>query len=352
MSSAAPLVSAPPALPSLAPANDFFVTAFVAQRQLRRDRGLAAVGEDADPKREALRFRVSQSLDHGAVAVRRASSNEQGQLELQVAHFGLTGPAGVMPLHYRELVMERVRQKDTALRDFLDLFNHRLLSLLYRSWSKYRLAADVADHGGTLEGRFARTMAALSGARSPLELYVGGLLQRPVRSASTLRALLSDVLGVPVQVREWRGAWLPLAADEQSRLTSRARPEGQHARLGEAMLGSRVWDVAAGFDIELTLSERRQWQQFRPGGSRHALAEALVKRFVGCGWRYRIVLTLPRRLLASAALDGRSALGQGDLISASHPTDSGNCLFSLRPSGRAASMKGTHDVHHDPQISG
>lgn len=78
MSSAAPLASAPPALPSLAPANDFFVTAFVAQRQLRRDRGLAAVGEDADPKREALRFRVSQSLDHGAVEYDGPAATNRG----------------------------------------------------------------------------------------------------------------------------------------------------------------------------------------------------------------------------------------------------------------------------------
>ncbi|MBQ1782769.1 MAG: type VI secretion system baseplate subunit TssG [Gammaproteobacteria bacterium] len=352
MSNSTPVISAPLQLPSLAPATDFFVTAFVAQRHLRRHLGLAAVGEDADPKREALRFRVTQSLDHGSVAVRRTSSNAAGQLELQVAHFGLTGPSGVMPLHYRELVMERVRHKDTALRDFLDLFNHRLLSLLYRSWSKYRLATDVAEYGCGLEGRFARAMASLSGARTPLELYMGGLLQRPVRSAATLRALLAEVLGVPVQVREWQGAWLTLAADEQSRLTSRARPEGQHARLGEAMLGSRAWDVAAGFDIELTLNQRRQWQEFRLGGARHALAEALVKRFVGCGWRYRIVLDLPRRLLSPAVLGGQTALGHGDLLSASQPSHSGNCLFSLRPSGRAASMKGTHDVHHDPQITG
>ena len=34
--------------------------------------------------------------------------------------FGLTGPQGVLPLEYSELVADRVRQRDHALRDFLE----------------------------------------------------------------------------------------------------------------------------------------------------------------------------------------------------------------------------------------
>ena len=55
---------------------------------------------------------------------------------------GLTGPSGVLPRHYTELLYKIERDVRTpekhALRDWFDLFNHRFVSLFYRAWEKYR----------------------------------------------------------------------------------------------------------------------------------------------------------------------------------------------------------------------
>ena len=45
----------------------------------------------------------------------------------------------MLPHHYTELLIQRIRERDDSLRDFLDLFHHRLISLFYRAWEKYRL---------------------------------------------------------------------------------------------------------------------------------------------------------------------------------------------------------------------
>src|SRR5947209_18991964 len=55
----------------------------------------------------------------------------------------LTGPDGILPEHYTALLLTRQRLKDTTLRDWLDQFHHRALSLLTRAWEKVRWSAVV-----------------------------------------------------------------------------------------------------------------------------------------------------------------------------------------------------------------
>jgi len=104
-----------------------------------------AVGEDHAPKQEAVRFRAlpSHGFPPGSISEIRPSSDrgadENGKgPELVTAFMGLVGPAGVLPRHYTTLLIERIREKDFALRDFLDPFHHRIVSLFYRAWEKYR----------------------------------------------------------------------------------------------------------------------------------------------------------------------------------------------------------------------
>ena len=56
---------------------------------------------------------------------------------MKVNFMGLSSPQGVLPTPYTELIIERTQKKDNALRDFLDLFNHRLISFFYRAWEKH-----------------------------------------------------------------------------------------------------------------------------------------------------------------------------------------------------------------------
>src|SRR6202040_296448 len=61
---------------------------------------------------------------------------------MTVTFMGLTGPSGILPRHYTEMLIRLDRESRTAeryiLRNWLDLFNHRLVSLFYRAWEKYR----------------------------------------------------------------------------------------------------------------------------------------------------------------------------------------------------------------------
>jgi type VI secretion system protein ImpH len=99
------------------------------------------IGYASLPQRESVRFHSfpSMSFPPSAIYDITRSEDREEPMNMVVAFMGLTGPQGVMPQYYTELIMERLRYQDRTLLDFFDLFTHRLISLFYRSWEKYQV---------------------------------------------------------------------------------------------------------------------------------------------------------------------------------------------------------------------
>ena len=97
----------------------------------------APVGRFVSPDKEVMRFNA-QAPFHSPPARFSRSSGTATCPSLVVNFMGLTGPMGVLPLYYTELLVERVRNKDFVMVKFFDIFNHRMISLFYQAWEKYR----------------------------------------------------------------------------------------------------------------------------------------------------------------------------------------------------------------------
>ena len=181
------------------------------------------------------------------------TADGQGPAEMTVAFMGLTGPLGVLPRHYTELLLERQRRKDHTLGDFLDLFNHRLVSLLYRAWEKHHfpIAYERAMVRGQSDDRLSQYLFDLIGMGTAglqgrmevpdeaLRFYAGLFAQHP-HSASALSGLLRDYFGVPVDVVQFTGQWLTLAPEQRSRLGGSGKQAGREQRRGECRRGRRL----------------------------------------------------------------------------------------------------------------
>ncbi len=246
------------------------------------------VGRDATPGTELVRFRTTASFNFPASAILSLKEfpppAEAGRTppppEMQVTFMGLTGPHGVLPEHYTGLLIRRIRLKDYALRDFLDLFNHRSISLFYRAWEKYRLpfSWERARLDPTVEDWFTQGLRCLIGlgpdhlsgrlgVDDEVPLYYAGHFAHRPRSAIALEALLSDYLGLPVQVKQFQGQWLYLNTDEQTRLPGSDCPAGQYLQLGEgAIVGERVWDVRSRFHLRVGSLHYRRFVRLLPDG--------------------------------------------------------------------------------------
>jgi type VI secretion system protein ImpH len=276
----------------------------------RRPAYSSPVGEDHSPQDEIVRFRthVSHSFPPGEiVSFRQPDKLGESKVgrppEMVISFLGLVGPQGVLPRHYTQLVIDRVRRKDHALRDFLDIFHHRLISLFYRAWEKYRVAIGYERaHYRTAEDSdlFLECLYAIVGLRTGHQrgrlrlsdevfLHYGGLFAHAPRNAVSLEQMLGDHFEIPVRIEQFQGEWLYLRREDQTRMPNARDPEGRNNQLGmTALVGDRVWGVENRFRVRLGPLRYSQFLQFTPDGDRLVPICQLTRMFVGADMDFDI----------------------------------------------------------------
>ena len=276
--------------------------------------GAARVGGYGSLASEAVRFRVHQSLAFPASEIQSLEFPQSKPAQMAVNFMGLTGPEGVLPVHYTEFIADRLRARDTALADFLDIFNHRLISLFYLAWQKYR-PATTFEQGG--EDAFCHHLfcflglgtAGLRGRREvPDEslLFNGGLLMMHTRPAVALEEVLRTYFGVPVEIEQFVGRWQRIEADALCDLGE----ERENACLGVgAVVGDEIWNAQSAVRIKLGPLTLEQYDSFLPGGSAHPQLRSWVSYFAGLEFSVELQLILRRRDVPACELEGSEAEG-------------------------------------------
>jgi len=294
----------------------------------------ALVGGDFDPRRESIRFRAMASLsfppgqiagiEHKADASRAEGTDTQDEtlttpVEMTVPFMGLTGPNGVMPAHYTSLLIERshLRNKDHSLREFFDLFNHRLISLFHRAWEKYRFTFAYERHAADPspdEDLFTECLYSLVGLgsaglkyRFPFDdhsiLYYGGQFAQRTRNAVSLEQLLQGYFGLSAAVDQFVGNWLYLPVEAQSAFPGSQNRFGANLSLGcETVAGSRVWDVQQRFRIRIGPLSWQQLKALLPGTHRLESLTSLVRFYVGADFDFEVQLILQCKDIPSCRL--------------------------------------------------
>jgi len=262
------------------------------------------VGYASLPQRESLRFHSfpSMSFPPSAIYDITRSEDHEEPMHMVVAFMGLTGPQGVLPRYYTELIMERLRYQDRTLLDFFDLFAHRLISLFYRSWEKYQVA--ISFEGAKTQkkksDRIFQHMLSFIGLGTkglveqlafPPQALLGytGMLSLRSRSAQSLQKILAHFFGVAVDIRQFIGEWVALEPEDQSNLNGPQR----NLRLGETTIaGNQIWDQQARFQVQLGPLSLSRFAQFLPSGKIYHTLVQLIRFFAGQHLQFDVRLLL------------------------------------------------------------
>jgi type VI secretion system protein ImpH len=247
---------------------------------------------------EAVRFHAASGLGFVPSDVLAVERGEDG-LRATVGLIGLTGPSGVLPRPYTDMVNGEQRRRSPALAEFLDLLAQRPIAQFAGAGIKYRphraaaanALADPAAASVPADG-LRDILLALTGyatphlaprlavGTDPLLFYAGHFSAWP-RSADRLAALLSDWLGRTVEVEQFAGAWLALEPEQMSALPAGDRP-GQFCQLGiDAAAGNRAWDAQARIILHIGPLDLGGFESMLPDRTLLRRLAALVRAYLG-----------------------------------------------------------------------
>jgi type VI secretion system protein ImpH len=273
----------------------------------------ANVGHDALPLKEVVRFRSRPSVNFPASEVHEIREiveefSDDQKLEMVVNFMGMIGPLGVLPTHYTELVMDRVRYRDNSLYAFVDIFTHRAVSLFFRAWEKYRFPISY-ERGKDDFTEFLFDFVGLGtlGLRGKLNLddesllpYSGIIAQKP-HSASVIEQMLSDYFNVQAKIKQFTGQWLSLDEESITRLGE------ANSQLGwNTVLGTRVWDDQSKFRVIFGALKFTEFQAFLPNGTAYKAMKSIIRFMVGEELDFDVQLKLRAKEVPGTILTTRA----------------------------------------------
>ena len=265
-----------------------------------------SVGGVARPDQEAVHFRARTSLafngsDVTKVTQKRISNydsedNSVLQWQMEVAMMGLTGSQGVMPYYLSEIVLSELRKKSSALKDYLDLFNHRTISMFYEAWHKYQLVPNYErskyDSTGN-DDLFTDALLSIAGIglseqkfRSALPdeqmARFSGHFGRTICSAESLRSSICGMFNLDTSIKEFQGEWYDLPSDVHCRMPDSEHPLGTNTELGvNTVIGSRCYQAQNKFSVVIKPMNEQEFMQLAPGSRTLEELKSFIKMSVG-----------------------------------------------------------------------
>jgi type VI secretion system protein ImpH len=270
------------------------------------------VGRFTLPSEEVARLGTHPSLGFPASEIQAIEWREGKAPFVAVNFMGATGPQGPLPHAYTNMLLARLRGGDRTLRDFLDLFHHRMLSFFYQAWEKYRFAISYergerdrfSHHLLDVIGLGTKGLQERLAVPDDAFLFFAGILGQHPHSAHALELLLNDYFEVPMQLVQLVGGWFHLDETNECCMGERSTPSEQLG-LG-AVVGDEVWNQQAKALVRIGPLSLEQYRDFLPNGSAYQPLRALLRFWTNEEIDFEVQLILKREEVPRCELGGES----------------------------------------------
>jgi type VI secretion system protein ImpH len=247
-----------------------------------------AVGELGPPGKEPVRFHHDPSLsfqagDVSSITVKK--DRDQIRATMTTTFLGLTGASSPMATVFAEDVLRAESSEETSLAAFYDLFHHRLISLFYRTWKKYRFTVGFKADGTDV---FSSRMLAFVGVDiggavhrhglGPLELLgMAPLLATRTRSPRMLSIILERALpeGVAFALEPFVARRVTIEPRDRVMLGRQ-----RHQIAATFLIGKSIIDRSGRCRVTVGPVDLETYESLLPGGARHPALRDIILQFV------------------------------------------------------------------------
>ena len=293
----------------------------------KRDEDLAPprIGKSRRLMEDIVRFGQDPSSEFATSTIERATRDGDGSLVLLERFLGLLGPQGALPAAMTDEAIMRGLRGDDSFPRFLDVFNNRFVQLFYRAWADAR---PIVQHDRPDDDRFLAYLGSAIGIGTPiyrdldriddrLKLLYAGLTSSKTKSAARLKALITGVFGVKVEIEQCVGTWLQLEEDDQLSLGSLG-PEGAGQLGRDTIVGARVYSVSDKIRIRIFTKSLEEYRKFlpptrtKPNPWTERLFD-LIDFYLGLEIEYEIELALPKKCASAIHMDRDNSASLGHI---------------------------------------
>lgn len=291
--------------------------------------------------KEFWRFGQQPALHFYDKTVAAISDRPNGGAHLDVFSPGLCGVDGPMSYDLTGMVMSQSRNNyDYALQRFLDIINHRFITLYYRACTQNDTAISFDRLGNDLVRSIQRS---LSGADAHGEFSLAPFLAETatqyalfgIYGSKGLELLLKLFLGFDIQVQE-------------RVFSTHSIPRELHCRLGKkyeaslgvnTQIGTHFFSNTKKFILKIGPVDFSQCEQLLPGTKKYRKILELVNFYMRKPMDFDIEFVLNKKSIPGISLNGFSSLGRSCFFK--HRDQDGQCHLIINASRLGSGRSGT-----------
>ena len=284
-------------------------------------------GESGPAANEAVRFHhdPSMAFSPGDLSSYRREetrlledgSRAPARYHVTSTFLGLSGTVSPLPDHFNDEFA--TEDPDAPVRaGFLDIFHHRLLSLLHRGVARFDRPGEFEVGGRDKWSRRTLAIVGIDAVERELPandatwlLRLAPLLAGRGRGPHVLQVAIEDALSEElgdghVAIREFLGDWIDIEPDDRARLS---RPSMQLGRT--AILGKRIFDRSARFGLDVGPVSYETMRRLLPGEDLHGRLQTVIARIGGRPMGCQLKIHLGADQMPGLRLDRKAKQGLG-----------------------------------------